>query len=192
MSIVALREIQVKIRFDSAFKKQFLESPLTFLEGFDLTEEEKQRVIIPNINWLIPHRIAGMAYPESKDAYTVLYQMGIRALVNLAESSPSYPTTAIIIKHIPVEDFVAPTLEQVIEALQFIEQCLHANQPVAVHCLAGLGRTGTILACYLVGTGISAEEAISTIRAFRPGSIETLDQENTVRDYEWLLHSSSM
>ncbi len=59
--------------------------------------------------------------------------------------------------------------------------------PVAVHCIAGLGRTGTILACYLVGQGISAEEAITTIRKWRPGSIEISEQEAVIYEYERFL-----
>jgi atypical dual specificity phosphatase len=55
---------------------------------------------------------------------------------------------------------------------------------VAVHCGAGLGRTGTLVACYLVAGGLSAEDAIAKVRRLRPGSIETAEQEAAVRTFE--------
>jgi len=81
-------------------------------------------------------------------------------------------------------DFTAPTLKQVEQALTMIHFYLEKNMPVAVHCIAGLGRTGTILACYLVREAMSAGEAITAIRRWRPGSIETLDQEAVIHEYE--------
>ena len=56
---------------------------------------------------------------------------------------------------------------------------------VGVHCAMGCGRTGTILACYLVAReGYSADDAIIETRRRRNGSIETRRQEQAVRDYE--------
>ena len=86
-------------------------------------------------------------------------------------------------------DFTAPTLKQVEQTLAMIHFYVGRNMPVAVHCIAGLGRTGTILACYLVGEGKSAGEAITAIRRWRPGSIETLDQEAVIREYEQFCRS---
>jgi atypical dual specificity phosphatase len=68
-------------------------------------------------------------------------------------------------------DFTAPTLKPVEQAPTMIHFYLEKNMPVAVHCIAGLGRTGTILACFLVREGMSADEAITAIRRWRPGSI---------------------
>lgn len=55
------------------------------------------------------------------------------------------------------------------------------SQAVGVHCALGFGRTGTMLACYLVKErGLAAGDAIAEIRRLRPGSIETYEQEKAV------------
>ncbi len=58
-------------------------------------------------------------------------------------------------------------------------------QPVAVHCGKGMGRTGTMLACYLVAKeGYKADNAIMETRQRRIYSIETEEQEQAVFDFE--------
>ena len=63
---------------------------------------------------------------------------------------------------------------------------------MGVHCAMGRGRTGTMLACYLVSKeGYSAEEAITEVRKRRKNSIETRTQENAVMEFERSLKRSS-
>jgi atypical dual specificity phosphatase len=187
MSIEELQLIKARAHLEPAFRAQLMSNPWQFLQEYDLTEDEKRQIILPNFSWLFENKLAAMPYPESEDAFTLLYEKGIRAMLNLAERSYSYKTPARIgihTRHIPVPDFTAPTLQQAQEAVATISSCLEDHTPVAVHCMAGLGRTGTILACYLVAMGTPAHNAIMRIREWRPGSIETLEQEAVVYEYE--------
>src|SRR5258708_2099205 len=190
MSIEVLRLIKVRAKFEPAFREQLMRSPLQFLQEYDLTEDEKRQIILPNFGWLFENKLAAMAYPESEDTFTLLYRMGIRALLNLTETPLPYEapnTIGMLTRHIPVADFTSPTLHQVQEAVDMISSCLDRHLPVVVHCLAGLGRTGTILACYLVRMEMPANNAIIVIREWRPGSIEGPEQEAVVHEYEHYL-----
>lgn len=187
MSIEVLRLIKVRANLEPAFREQLMRSPLQFLQAYDLTADEKQQIILPNFGWLIENTLAAMAYPESEDAFTLLYKIGIRAILNLSEAPLPYKTPntiGLLTTHIPIGDFTAPALHQVKQAIAMISSCLDKDMPVVVHCVAGLGRTGTILACYLVSQGVSAGKAISTIREWRPGSIEIPEQEAVAYEYE--------
>jgi protein-tyrosine phosphatase len=55
---------------------------------------------------------------------------------------------------------------------------------VAVACMGGVGRTGTVAACALLEGGMTPDEAIATVRAVRhPTAVETAEQEGFVRSY---------
>jgi atypical dual specificity phosphatase len=90
----------------------------------------------------------------------------------------------------PVPDFAPPTLDQLERMVLFIQEQIEKwERPVVVTCFAGLGRTGTVLACYLVYTGYTPEAAIDLIRELRPRSIQTVAQEDSVRRFDEMLKS---
>lgn len=123
---------------------------------------------------------------RTERALAVLSSSGVRLLVNLHER-PHDPARlkrhGLREAHLPVKDFAAPSSEQMKRGMGEIFESLGVGEVVAVHCGGGLGRTGTVLACYLLESseGLGAEEAVRRVRALRPGSVETPAQLAVVR-----------
>lgn len=143
-----------------------------------------------NFSFVIPNLLAGMGHPgyfqELEENLQFLQSKGVCAIVSLTEENLDLPMLKkyhIDYLHLPIADFSAPSLEQIQEFVQFTNSHIQGKQGVAVHCHAGMGRTGTMLACYLVKIGHTPEESIHQIRNLRPGSLETLEQENSVFEY---------
>lgn len=138
-------------------------------------------------SWVEEGAVLGCAYPRAERALSGLAERGVRVLVNMHERAHDprrLERHGLREIHLPVRDFAAPTPEQIERGVFAILEARTAGEAVAVHCGGGLGRTGTLLACYLVRSrGLGAEEAIGKVRASRPGSVETRAQIEAVEAY---------
>ena len=136
------------------------------------------------VTWLIDGRLAasGMPFPEDLPG---LERQGIDSVLSLTVRSP-FPDGApepFRHLHLPVADMTAPSRDALDRAVAFLREEILASRSVLVHCGAGLGRTGTILAAFLVSEGVQPGVAIQRVRDARPGAIETFDQEKCIYDY---------
>ncbi|MGH2560443.1 MAG: dual specificity protein phosphatase family protein [Thermomicrobiales bacterium] len=143
--------------------------------------------------WIEPGHLLGCSYPRQESALAGLARQGVSVLVNLHEHGHDPARLArhgLVEVHLPVKDFSAPSPAQLEQGIAAIAGAIGAGARVAVHCGAGLGRTGTLLACYLVHEGWGVEEAIARVRGVRPGSVETAEQVAAVEVYARPRHSS--
>jgi atypical dual specificity phosphatase len=138
------------------------------------------------VTWLDDGQVAACRYPRDDAALRKLADAGVRLIVNLhRRQHPSAQLSSLGLQelHLPVEDFTPPSQAQLHTGVAAMREQIDAGTPVAVHCGGGLGRTGTLVACYFVSRGLSAEEAIATVRTARPGSVETPAQEAAVQQF---------
>jgi atypical dual specificity phosphatase len=140
--------------------------------------------VLRNFGWILPGRLAGMARPRPGSA-PELAEAGVAAVLALTEDPPlaELAGAGLAVHHEPVADFGAPTPDALARCVAFVRERLASGRAVVVHCHAGYGRTGTVLAACLVDTGLAPSEAIATVRRLRPGSIETPEQEDAIRRY---------
>jgi len=142
-----------------------------------------------NFSWLIQGSVAGHSAPLSEADLRYLKQRGIKSLVCMVEfhrvriTGAQIAASGFIYCYEAVPDLTSPTKGQLDKLVAFIKKSVAENRPVGVSCGAGLGRTGTVLACYLVSLGYNSIEAINEVRVRRPGSIETKTQEEAVKMY---------
>ena len=126
-----------------------------------------------NFSWIIEEKLAGSAIPTSKEEIDWIKQEGVKSIVTIREE----PLEDEWIKdvnylHVHSNDMGIPEFSDLVNSVHFIHQRITNDEPVMVHCLAGLGRTGTILACYLIKyEDMTADDAIEKVRRERHGSI---------------------
>jgi len=141
-------------------------------------------------SWVIESQLAAMPRPgisaSLDEDFAFLKEQKIDLLVSLTVDKLSASLLAlhgIESLHLPVADFDAPTLDQILEFVDKVSHRLMKAGRVGVHCTAGKGRSGTMSAAYLVSLGNTPADAIARVRELRPGSIETAEQEKAVENY---------
>jgi atypical dual specificity phosphatase len=163
--------------------------------------------------WLIEGALAGCPRPGSRrggrpgdgepdereaDALAEdlawLRAQGIGALLSLTETplaADALLRHRFVNLHLPVDDLHAPTPAQLHFALRFIDEQQALGRAVAVHCLVGQGRTGTVLAAHRIRAGSTTDAALHELRTLSPGAIGSPEQEVALRTFarerDWIL-----
>ena len=96
-----------------------------------------------------------------------------------------YSEAGLVVRHLPMVDQRACSREEMDRAAAWIRRALDGSGRVMIHCIGGLGRSGTVAACYLRGArGLPAAEALEVVRRTRsPRAVESEEQEAFVRSY---------
>jgi predicted ATP-grasp superfamily ATP-dependent carboligase/predicted protein tyrosine phosphatase len=154
------------------------------------------RVGPKRFSWIISETIAASAMPTSTLQLVGVRARGIESILDLTETKRSENSLArrlgLRFKQVPMADHMAPKLGELKAALDFVTFENSHGRSVLVHCLGGLGRTGTVLACYLVkNRKMDPYAAIAEVRSKRPGSIETQQEKSVVRYFDSVRFRSS-
>ncbi len=131
--------------------------------------------------WLPGGMVLAGEYPgwrtrSARPTLRLMLDAGVRTFVNLTQESDSLPPyegvlrqladkRGIAVEHrrFPIPDMDVPTAELMAELLAFVNAEAAAGRKVYVHCLGGVGRTGTVVGCLLAGGGADGETALRTV-----------------------------
>ena len=141
---------------------------------------------IPDSYWLIEGQLLAGEYPgaadedEARRKLEAILGAGIRSFIDLTETTdPLEPYEPILTElagelgldvryqRLAIRDMSVPTTEVMATILTTIESELAAGRPVYFHCWGGIGRTGTVAACWFVGQGHSCDEAFAMLKELR-------------------------
>ncbi|HEY1068055.1 MAG TPA: ATP-binding cassette domain-containing protein [Pirellulales bacterium] len=136
--------------------------------------------------WLWPERLAGTPRPglvrDLDGDLALLTDLGVTTLVCLTDETPPVEEAALR-RHgltcltLPIRDMGAPSVEDAWRLCERIRDLLAVGHVVAVHCRAGLGRTGSILAAQLIfQEGRTALEALEMVRRPEPRWVQSPGQ----------------
>ena len=144
--------------------------------------------------WLVPGKLAGTPLPgvvhDIDLDLQALKRCGVTVLISLTEKDVDQAALArngLRNVHLPVYDREPPTVAQLQMLMLKMKRLLLGGEVLAVHCLAGLGRTGTVLAAWQVFEGVTAEEALRRVRAVESQYVQSELQENILVAYEEML-----
>lgn len=143
-----------------------------------------------HFGFLPPYRVAGMGEPWMETMPRVhadLKAQGIGAILTLTEDNlygDHHLRAGFRLHHEPMDDGEAPAAAALERAVAFIDFALEKGEGVAVHCLEGRGRTGTVLGAWLAAReNLAGEDAILRLRSLRPYTALSLSQKSFLLDY---------
>jgi protein-tyrosine phosphatase len=136
--------------------------------------------------WWVDEHLIGGAYPgaltpaDAEKKVNAIVAAGVTLFLDLTEEIDRLEPYEHLIHAVdrdprvrrvalPVRDLTPPSPEQVREALALIDEEAEAGGVTYVHCWGGIGRTGSIIGCYLART-MGGEAALERLRELRAGS----------------------
>jgi atypical dual specificity phosphatase len=150
-----------------------------------------------HFNWIEQDVLAASPLPRTPVDIETFHEAGIRAIITLTEQPlllrPEVSFTADLLTqldirsfNIAIDDFGAPTNEQVAEMMDILGQLKAEGRPALIHCYAGQGRTGTMLHAYYLAQGWSlrdARERVSARRVICDFNILSAPQQKFLQDF---------
>jgi atypical dual specificity phosphatase len=140
-----------------------------------------------NFSWLLNRRIAASGRPMSYRELAWVARQGVRAILSLTEEPLCNKwLTQLNLKYlnIPISDHSQATVLELEAATRFVNQQIASDNPVLVHCAAGVGRTGSVLTAYLIRyENENLAHALQEVRKKRSRSVEER-QESALQQYE--------
>jgi protein-tyrosine phosphatase len=157
-----------------------------------------------NSYWVIPDRFMAGEYPghrfdQSKTPLRLdaLLEANITAYIDLTAPNERLPYEPLLRERagyyqleidyhrFSIGDFGTPSHPNMRRILNTIHRTLAKGKNLYLHCWAGMGRTGTVVGCYLVESGMSGAEALRTVNrlCYYAPSPQTAEQKNFVRNW---------
>jgi len=153
---------------------------------------------VPDCYWVEPDRLLAGEYPGADDEDTTremlsaLLECGVRTFIDLTEKrDPLEPYDALLQSEAaargltvayhrkPIRDMGIPNAFKMREILTAIKASLDRGDAVYVHCYGGIGRTGTVIGCWLIEQGTGGDDPIAAIaavvRSKRPLRVPDMD-----------------
>jgi protein tyrosine/serine phosphatase len=162
------------------------------------------RPLLPDSYWVVPGQVAAGEYPgarfraNTREKLGLLLDAGIRTFIDLTEEDELRPyvgdleeiaaARGIRVQHVrmSIRDLCVPELTHLQAILDLIDRSSSDGNAVYVHCWGGIGRTGTVIGCWLARNGYAKQAALDRIAELRgttPSAYRQSPETSEQRDF---------